>query len=159
MQIRTTRRELIGGAAAAMAALSSLSSWTMSVISISHAEWRNPRHWTNRDCARARGIDDLVRGRRGLIHQGLERFGLEDSEVGEDLAIDLDPCALQPADKSAIGKAVLAHRGIDALDPERAKIPLPQLAPDIGMLHRAIDRRVRGRDVVPAPAVEAFRLF
>src|ERR1700741_922287 len=99
----------------------------------------------------------LPGGRRR--HQRLERFGLADREIGQDLAVDLDAGLGEPADKSAVGQPVLAHGGVDALDPQRAEVALAQLAPDIGVLHRAVDRGVGGGDVVLAPATETLGLF
>src|SRR3569833_3364310 len=62
--------------------------------------------------------------RRGrLIHQSLEGGGLVDGEVGKHLAVDLDPGADEPADKSAVGHAVLAACRVYALVPDRAGGP------------------------------------
>src|SRR6266481_2825202 len=95
-------------------------------------------------------------GARSLGHQSFEGLGLPDREIGQNLAVDLDAGALEAADKSAVGEPVLAHGGVDALDPQGAEIPLPQLSPDIGVLHRAIDRGVGAGDRILAAAVEAF---
>ncbi len=53
--------------------------------------------------------DDATYARR-LIHQSLEGGGLVDGQIGQDLAVDLDAGAGEPADKSAVGQAVLAAR-------------------------------------------------
>src|SRR6185436_4569589 len=50
-------------------------------------------------------------GERGLV---------EHREVGEHLAIDLDLGFLHPRHERAVAHAELAHRGVDAGDPERA---------------------------------------
>src|SRR6202008_3747902 len=53
-----------------------------------------------------------------------ESGGFPDRQIGEDLAVDLDPGALHAGDKLGIGQAVLAGAGIDALDPQTAEIAL-----------------------------------
>src|SRR5215475_4345508 len=102
------------------------------------------------------GSLDLRLGGARLIHQSLEGVGLVHGEIGEDLAVNLDPGLGEPADKSAVGQAVETAARVDALDPERAEIALLLLAPDIGVLHRTIGRGVRRGDVVLAPAIEAL---
>src|ERR1700722_8479253 len=97
--------------------------------------------------------------RIGLIHQSLERGGLMDGEVRENLAVDLDSGAGEPADKSAIGQAMLAHGGVDALDPEGAEIPLALLAADIIVLQRLVGRGIGRGDVVLAAAAHALGLL
>src|SRR5262249_45423873 len=47
---------------------------------------------------------------------------------------------VEAVDKSTVGHAVLAHGGIDALDPQRAEGALFALAVAIGVLHRLFDR-------------------
>src|ERR1700712_4066696 len=93
---------------------------------------------------------------RGLIHQSLEGAGLVRGEIGEDLAVDLDARLGEPADKSAVGDAVFAAAGIDALDPKRAEVTLLLLAADVVVLQRAIDGGVGRRDRVLAAAVKAL---
>jgi len=82
-----------------------------------------------------------------------------DGEVGQHLAVDLDTGAGEPADKSAIGHAMLAAGRVDALDPERAEVTLALLAADIIMLQRFIDRGIGRGDVVLAAAAEALGLL
>src|SRR5690348_8119268 len=94
--------------------------------------------------------------RRRLIHQSLEGGGLVDGDVGKHLAVDLDTGAGEPADKSAVGHTMLAAGRVDALDPERAKIPLTLLAADIIVLQRLIDGSVGRGDIVLAAAAEAL---
>src|ERR1700749_4266758 len=93
---------------------------------------------------------------RPLIHQSLESSGLVDRQIGEDLAVDHDPGAGEPGDKSAVGQAMLAHGGVDALDPESAEVTLALLAADIVVLQRLIDRGIGRGDVVLAAAAKAF---
>ena len=52
-----------------------------------------------------------------LGHDRLEGLGLARGEVGEHLAVELDPGALQAVDELRIGEARLARAGVDALDP------------------------------------------
>src|ERR1700712_2574115 len=94
--------------------------------------------------------------RRGLIHQSLEGAGLVRGEIGEDLAVDLDARLGEPADKSAVGDAVFAAAGVDALNPKRAEVTLLLLAADVVVLQRAIDGGVGRRDRVLAAAVKAL---
>src|SRR5690606_6967255 len=72
-----------------------------------------------------------------LFDQGLEGLGLVDGEIGEHLAVHLDASLAEAVDKSTIGQAVLAGRGIDALDPERTEITLPgtTVTIEIGRAH------------------------
>src|SRR6185437_8594705 len=94
-----------------------------------------------------------------LIHQSLEGGGLVNGEVGKHLAVDLDTGAGEPADKSAIGDAMLAAGRVDALDPQGAEIALALLAADVVVLQRLVDRGVGRGDVVLAAAAEALGLL
>src|SRR3569833_2463666 len=98
-------------------------------------------------------------GFRRLIHQSLERSGLVDRQIGEDLAVDHDPGAGEPGDKSAVGQAMLAHGGVDALDPERAEVTLALLAADIVVLQRLVGCGIGRGDVVLAAAPHALGLL
>ena len=91
-----------------------------------------------------------------LIDNGGERFRLADGDVGQDLAVDLDPGLAEAVDKSGIGQAVLAHRRVEALDPQRPEGALPVLAVAVGILKGLVDRRLGGADRVLAPAVIAL---
>ncbi len=95
----------------------------------------------------------------GPIDQRLEAIGIAHGNIGEDLAVDFHARRRQRADQTAVGQAVFAGRGIDPLNPEGAEIAFPQLAADIGVLERAIDRGIGRGDVVLAPAIKAFGLF
>src|ERR1043165_5683321 len=81
-----------------------------------------------------------------LIHQSLERGGLVDRQIGQDLAVDHDPGAGEPGDKSAVGEAMFTHGGVDALDPPGAEVTLLLLAADIIVLQRAISRGIRSEE-------------
>src|SRR5258707_1027609 len=98
-------------------------------------------------------------GLRRLIHQSLECGGLVDRQIGQDLAVDLDPGAGEPGDKSAVGEAMLAHGGVDALDPQGAEVTLLLLAADIVVLQRPVGRGIGRGDVVLAAAAHALGLL
>src|SRR5258708_7052593 len=98
-------------------------------------------------------------GLRRLIHQSLERGGLVDCQIGQNLAVDHDAGAGEPGDKSAIGDAMLAHGGVDALNPQGAEVTLLLLAADVIVLQRLIDRGIGRGDVVLAAATHALGLL
>src|SRR5262245_49718257 len=64
-----------------------------------------------------RGLDDLA-----------ERRWIADGEVGQDLAVDLNARFGHAANQLGVRKAILAHGGVDADDPQAAEFPLPLLA-------------------------------
>src|SRR6266850_3523478 len=83
---------------------------------------------------------DLCEGR--LVHHG---------QIGEHLAVDLDVGALQARHECAVGHAELAHRSVDARDPQRAKLALAVAAVAVGVLPR-LHHRLLGDPVDVAPA-------
>jgi len=89
--------------------------------------------------------------RAGPIHQSLEDLGFAHGEIGQDLTVQLDAGGCEAADKSAVGQAVRTHGGVDPLNPQGAKIPLSQFAPDIGVLQRAVRSLIGNGDGVLAP--------
>src|SRR5688500_17553502 len=80
-------------------------------------------------CLRGGMCFDGLLGRTGERREG-GRF--VDGEVGQGLAIELAPGELEPVHKLAVAQAVVARRGADTDDPERAKIALLELAAGIG---------------------------
>ena len=66
-------------------------------------------------------------GALGLFDERRECRRFADRKIGQNLAIDFDPGLAEGVDKSAIGQAVLADGGVDALDPEGAEGALPFL--------------------------------
>src|SRR5579883_2157185 len=129
--------------------------------------------WSSKPCRDRRGLRDEKARRRGglslkapagacssrlgqmalgLFDDRGERGRLMDGEFGQDLAVDFDPGRGQPGDEAAIGQAVLAHGGVDALDPQRAEFALAVLAVAIGVLHRLFDRLLGDADSVLATA-------
>src|SRR5690348_8701013 len=95
-------------------------------------------------------------GALGLFDERRECSRFTDRKLRQDLPIDNDPGLAEAVDKSAIGQAVLADGGIDALDPESAEGALLVLAVAIGVLRRTIDRGLGGADRILATAVEAL---
>src|SRR4051794_26563104 len=76
------------------------------------------------------------RGGLGLWHSRRAQLGLRDldqrhegrrvvdRQVGEDLAVDLDPGLTQTLDEAVVGDSLSAGSGVDALDPELAELAL-----------------------------------
>ncbi len=91
-----------------------------------------------------------------MAHERGECLRLVDRHVGQDLAVDLDAGLVQAVDETAIGQAVLADGGVDALDPERAEIALAALAVAVGILHRLVDGLLGDADGILAAAVKTL---
>ena len=79
-----------------------------------------------------------------------------DGEIGENLAVDLDAGLVEAVDETAIGQAVLADGGIDALDPQRTEIALAGLPVARRILHRFLDGLLGDADGVLATAIKAL---
>src|SRR5258708_7742704 len=93
---------------------------------------RASRFYPARTASKLRGSVNRatnLRRQRGLGFFGdrLERRRLVDGEVREHLAVDRDARLGEAVDKDAVGHAERAHRGVEALDPQRAKRALPAL--------------------------------
>src|SRR5215207_4766451 len=89
--------------------------------------------WVSRIASRSAasekpGVGEACRsrgdGRLRLLDDRLERVRLADGDVGQDLAVDLDPGLAEAGDKSTVGQPVLAHRSVEPLDPQRPKAAL-----------------------------------
>src|SRR5260221_10226122 len=78
-----------------------------------------------------RGVLRLERGFR-FVEDRVERGGVGYGEIGEDLAVEVDPGGFQALDESAVSQAICARGGVDALLPEHAEIALPGLAIAVG---------------------------
>src|SRR5580693_6167261 len=91
-----------------------------------------------------------------LLDDRLKCFRLTKRELGEDLAIDFDTGLGEAIDEARIGKALLAHRRVQALNPQGTKNPLLGAPVARRILHRAIDRRLRRPDRVLAAAIKAL---
>src|SRR5579863_1968000 len=109
-----------------------------------------------RSAASGRRLSRLGQRAFRLLDDRGKRRGLRDGEVRQHLAVDLDPRRGEAGDKPAVGQAMLARRGVDALNPQRSKLALAVLAVAIGVLHRLVDRGLGGADGVLAPAEEAL---
>jgi hypothetical protein len=64
-----------------------------------------------------------------LRDDGAERVGLMHGEIGQNLAVHLDPGLRQTVDEARIGQlsSWRAHGGVDPLDPQRAELALAAL--------------------------------
>src|SRR6478735_12082898 len=84
-----------------------------------------------------------VRGGRDVGAGELDERGegrrVVDGEVGEDLAVDLDPGGLEALHEPVVGHAVGAGRGVDALDPEPTEVALLRAAVTVGVAQRVGD--------------------
>src|SRR6266446_1051746 len=88
-----------------------------------------------------------------------ERRLVHHRQIGEHFAVDLDVGALEARHERAVGHAQLAHRGVDAGDPQRAELALPLAAVAVGVLPR-LHHRLLGDPVdVSSAAAEALRLL
>src|SRR5229473_1748429 len=81
----------------------------------------------------------LLEGGLGLIDQGLKRGGLPHRQIGHDLAVDLDPGLQDAVHELRVGEAMLARRGVDALDPQAAERALLVAPIAIGILQALLD--------------------
>src|SRR5262245_3679102 len=119
--------------------------------------------------ARRRGRSELPRQPRrslrrfelrgGLLAQRLEPRGILDGKVGQHLAVDGNAGLVEAVDKAPVGHAVLAHRGIDALDPQGTEGPLLALAVAVAVLQRLFDRLFGNPNGVLAAAIVALGLL
>src|ERR1700682_4544280 len=94
--------------------------------------------------------------RLGLFGDRLERLRLVDGEIRQHLAVDRDAGLGQAVDKHAVGHAERAHRGVEALNPQRTERALLALAVAEGVLPGLFDRGLGGTDGVLAAGVESL---
>src|SRR5438270_5190138 len=97
--------------------------------------------------------------RLGLLDDCRERRGLADREIRQHLAVHQKPGLAEPVDEPAVGQAEGAHRGIEALDPERPEGTLAALAVAIGVLVRLLHRLLGDPNGVLTAAVIALGGF
>src|SRR6185436_9548128 len=88
-----------------------------------------------------------------------ERGLVAHREVGEHLAVDLEVGPLESRHEHAIAHDELAHRRIDARDPERAKLALLHAAVAVRVLPRFHQRLLGDAVDVLAPAAESLGLL
>src|SRR5690349_23402419 len=74
-------------------------------------------------------------GRRlaGGIGKSAEGLGVAHGDVGQHLAVELDPGQLEAVDEGAVVHAVLARGGVDAGDPQAAEVALAVAAVAVGV--------------------------
>src|SRR4051794_13688190 len=92
----------------------------------------------------------------GLFSDRLERRRLMDGEIRQNLAVHRDARLREAVDEDAVGHAERTHRGVEALDPQRAEGTLLALAVAEGVLPGLLDRGLGGADGVLAAAVETL---
>src|SRR5487761_2048386 len=95
----------------------------------------------------------------GLFHDRLECRRLGDGEIGQHLAADHYPGLGYAVDEAAVVEAERPHRGVQALDPQRAEGALAPLAVAEGVLAGLLDRLLGDADGVLAAAVIALGGF
>src|SRR6185436_17974357 len=79
-------------------------------------------------------------------------------QVGEHLAVDLDVRLLEPGHERAVAHSQLAHRCVDARNPQRAHGTLLVAAVAVGVLPRLHHRLFGDAEDVAAAAAEALGL-
>src|SRR6185312_3839275 len=92
----------------------------------------------------------------GLFHDRLECRRLADGEIGQHLAVDQQSGLAQAGNEAAVVEAERPHRGVQALDPERAERTLTALAVAEGILAGFLDCLLGDADGVLAAAVIAL---
>ena len=85
--------------------------------------------------------------------------GVVVGDGGQHLAVHLDAGLLQPGDEARVGQAVLAHRGVDALDPQAAELALLVAPVAVGVLQRLLQPLQRDPVIGGRAADEALRLL
>src|SRR5438067_7268932 len=122
-----------------------------------HRAPRGTRRARARRCLRG---PTLVREvRLDLAGDFVESRLVANGEVREHLAVDVDVGALQARHERAVAHAELAHRGVDAGDPERPELALLLPAVAIRVLPRLHQRLLRDPVDVLAAAAEALGLL
>src|SRR5690242_19700702 len=89
----------------------------------------------------------------GLLGNRLKHRRLVDREIRQHLAVDHDARFGKAVNKSAIGEAERAHRGVQPLDLQRAEGALLALAIAEGVLPGLFDGLLGGADGVLAAAI------
>src|SRR5580704_15295130 len=79
---------------------------------------------------------------RGANQRG-ESFRVMHRHVRQNLAVDLDAAELEPVNQLAVGGAVVAGGGSDALNPQRAEVALAISPVAITIAQRAVHRLFR----------------
>src|SRR4051812_47318206 len=98
-------------------------------------------------------------GRRrlaGALGESAEGLGVAHGDVGQHLAVELDPGQLQAVDERAVAHAVLPRGGVDAGDPEAAEVALAVAPVAVRVsvrLHEGFLRPLVGGVGLPAEAL------
>src|SRR6188472_614181 len=100
----------------------------------------------------------VERGLRAL-GDGRERLRIAHGDVGERLAIELDPGLLHACHEPVVREVVLARRRVDADDPQRAERPLAILAIAVCVDERVLDLLLREAVARLLAPVVALRLI
>ena len=82
---------------------------------------------------------EMLQSLLGNFHQSGESGGIVHSQVGENLAVQLDASLLQAVHKHGVGQAVHASSSVDAGDPETTNLALLVATIAIGVLERVLD--------------------
>ena len=91
--------------------------------------------------------------RLGLLDDRVERRGVDDRQLAEHLAIQLDPRRHQCGDELAIADAALPEGGVQAGDPQAAEVTLLLPAVAVGV-DAGLARELYGGAVALAGAAE-----
>ena len=66
-------------------------------------------------------LSGFVEGSLCLSDKVLEGLRFAYGEIGHDFTVKFDACEVEAVDKSTVVQAMLAGRGVDARDPQRAE--------------------------------------
>src|SRR5262249_36697524 len=75
----------------------------------------------------------------GLVRDHLERVRIRHGQIGQHLAVELDPCLPAPSHELVVGEAFLPRGGVDADDPEPPEGALARLAVAVRVDERLVD--------------------
>src|SRR5215210_7832276 len=89
------------------------------------------------------------------LRDARETLRIGDGHVGQHLAVEQRAGGLEPGDQAAVGEAAQMGGGVDAHDPQAAKLPLLLPAVAVGVAQRLVHREL-GHAVAPRlHAIEA----
>src|SRR5439155_18797813 len=90
------------------------------------------------------------------LRQPLECHGVTHGEIGQDLAVDLDPGPPQAVHQAAVGQVMQPRGRVDARDPEAPEVALFATAVAVGVLLSPLDGLFGGLPELAAPDKVAF---
>ena len=82
-----------------------------------------------------------------------------DSEVRQDLPVDIDVVCFESMNKQAVSQAVRFGSRFDPDDPETPEIPFSDSAVSVGILKGSFNSFFGSTVVAVARPIESFRLF